>query len=598
MSEKEIASREIRFAVHIPEKFGLREDTHYVKEQIYYKDGTTAPNTYLIENYERPVWVTKPMYRDHKSKKEREHMDKLTRYSVTESKLPQVIAAAIDKRHLSRRLKELKKSPYVYGADQTSTSLIKLRNLKTNNYLQHPYTLSVLDIESTTDEHNKKIHLITIVMKDKLFMAVVRSFLPKGKSDERHREAFKACVAEYLPAYKDFPMEIGFADTEVEAIMLVFNRLHQWKPDLLAVWNIGFDMRLMEKKLRENNILPEDIFCDPDLPKELRVCEFKEGVTHMTTSSGKHKPLPPSLQWHTYALTASFFPICAMASYRQLRIGSPEEQDYGLDAILNKEGLGGKLEFKQADKYLSDKKKWHDFMQANYPYEYMVYNIWDCLSVLKLEDKTKDLSERAPSVAQATDFAKFNSNPKKIVDAQFDMGLGEKLVIGCGGGADTLSDTPMSNKPEFGYYDNDVVDDTDYSTLPEDVLFAQEAGDEELSDFDNKDGSECVTLNQKGWIQTLPQGNLMNIGMKILKDYPTVRTAVRLHCFDADKVSSYPTVGIVCNVSKPTTRSEIIEIEGISETTFREANLGLIPGEVNAVTYCTTMFNLPKLEDL
>ena len=39
-------------------------------------------------------------------------------------------------------------------------------------------------------------------------------------------------------------------------------------------------------------------------------------------------------------------------------------------------------------------------------------------------------------------------------------------------------------------------------------------------------------------------------------------------------------------------------LENIDEDIFRQQNLNLVLGRVNAVEYCTTMFNMPKPEEL
>lgn len=62
---KEISKREIRFSVHIPKREGRHEDYHYIKEQITYSDGTRAPNTYLVKDVKRPIWITKESFRNH-----------------------------------------------------------------------------------------------------------------------------------------------------------------------------------------------------------------------------------------------------------------------------------------------------------------------------------------------------------------------------------------------------------------------------------------------------------------------------------------------------------------------------------------------------
>ena len=57
--------------------------------------------------------------------------------------------------------------------------------------------------------------------------------------------------------------------------------------------------------------------------------------------------------------------------------------------------------------------------------------------------------------------------------------------------------------------------------------------------------------------------------------------------------------GEVCfNISKKTTLRELTNIVGIDEEVYRKQNMHLSAGHVNAVEYCSTMFGMPKLDEL
>ena len=60
--------------------------------------------------------------------------------------------------------------------------------------------------------------------------------------------------------------------------------------------------------------------------------------------------------------------------------------------------------------------EWHTYMQKHYPLEYIVYNIYDCIGVEMLDEKTKDLQLSMPMFAGTTDFANFNSLPRKSMN--------------------------------------------------------------------------------------------------------------------------------------------------------------------------------------
>ena len=54
---------------------------------------------------------------------------------------------------------------------------------------------------------------------------------------------------------------------------------------------------------------------------------------------------------------------------------------------------------------------------------------------------------------------------------------------------------------------------------------------------------------------------------------------------------------IVIQTAKTTLR-ELADIVGIDEEVYRKQNMHLSAGHVNAVEYCSTMFGMPKLDEL
>jgi hypothetical protein len=86
--------------------------------------------------------------------------------------------------------------------------------------------------------------------------------------------------------------------------------------------------------------------------------------------------------------------------------------------------------------------------------------------------------------------------------------------------------------------------------------------------------------------------------MRCLAECPDTRTNVRAFVEDIDAVSSYPSDVLACNVSKETTKREIVSIGDIDEFVFRMQNINALSGPINAIEYCTTMFNFPKPEEL
>lgn len=73
------------------------------------------------------------------------------------------------------------------------------------------------------------------------------------------------------------------------------------------------------------------------------------------------------------------------------------------------------------------------------------------------------------------------------------------------------------------------------------------------------------------------------------------RTAIRTNVYDLDSISAYPSAGVACNISKQTTKKELISVEGMSKDDFLYDNINLFSGSINAIEYCTNMFNFPSI---
>jgi hypothetical protein len=87
-------------------------------------------------------------------------------------------------------------------------------------------------------------------------------------------------------------------------------------------------------------------------------------------------------------------------------------------------------------------------------------------------------------------------------------------------------------------------------------------------------------------------------GICLVKENPNLPTNIRIGAVDLDVEGSYPSGGIVLNVSKETTKKEIIEIEGVDENTRRMCTINLSAGHVNAVEICTKMLGMPTLDQM
>lgn len=594
MEVKEIG-RECRFVWHIPEDKSVgRSDLHMVKEVIRYSDGTSKPNIRFIKDHKRPFWVVTPSHRTFEQKREWESLDVLKKIECTQSQLRDTVAKGLNPDWPSRQpLKQLLKSPYVYGADVDSTTWIKYLYKKKYNLVSTRYTYATLDIETDVvnkDTENEPI-IITMAHKNNAFIGYTDKFVfgyanPQGRIEA----AIKKHFADKLDLSKINFIYYQAKDT-VDLIKQTFRQLHEWKPDILGIFNMDFDFPKMMEALEKYGVDPKEVFCDPSIPASLQFFEYLQGPKKKVSASGKVKPINPAEQWHTVKVSASFYVLDAMCAYRHLRLGEQELSSYSLDSILSHVLDKKKLEIPEIAHLKGIVA--HQEGQANHKFDYIAYGFYDSWSMTELEEKTNDMTSKLPSYSGYADFWNFKSQPRRIIDDFFFYLLeNEGLVLGCLGARD--------NK-KFG---DDVVDD-----IPVDGSEDDEDSEEDFDDEDHDDepaaeepkkdefGPQDKTLGLRGWIITLDPSRSV-YGLRLIKEDGTIQTYIRTHTYDSDAVSSYPSATEAANVSRSTTKRELIQIVGVDGDVFRKQNLNLVIGPVNSLEYCSVMFNAPSPDEV
>lgn len=546
MTTKKVKAVECRFAVYCKSTQNT-SDLHSIKEIIHYEDGTTAPNLRLVQNYKRPFYITKKGFQNHKQKKEWEDIDKVTRFESTQTNLCQSIARAIEEPWNKGELRKLNRNPYIYGSDILSTSVIKRSYQDKYPDVNTPYSLAVYDIETDVINGTEEIIMATVSYRDRVVTVIKDTFVAGYTDvDSRLRKLLTKYIGEYVEKRK-INWDIIIVKTEAEIVTECFKKAHEWKPDFLAIWNIMFDLPKSIRALEKVGINPKDVFSDPTIPYEYRFFKLKEGPSTKTTASGRVTPIKPPAQWHTVFCPSSFYLIDAMCAYKHIRTGGAEEPSYSLNAILDKHLGIRKLEFKEAEGLLGIER--HQFMQAKYPLEYVIYNVFDCVSMEELDEKTSDLRLTLPLFSGCSDFENFKSQPRRLADNLHYFCLGKGKVFGS-------------------------------------------SSDEMVSELDK------YTLGLDGWIVTLPAHLVLDNGLQVLDDYKCLRGNIRAHVADLDVSASYPNGGSVFNISKETTHKELCKIKGVSEATQRSQGINLSAGATNAVEFCTELFNVPSMETL
>lgn len=518
------------------------DDLLVIKEYVHYKDGTRKPRIRLRHNVEQDFWVTREKYRTHTDQLEWEDEERLKKYSSTRVGLPRAVARALNYRGHNMSLRHIAKSPYVYGFDIETTSLEKVRYQKRFPDCISPLAeVAVLDIE-TDMTGEKHLNMISLTFKNRAVICITKAFMD-GIDDPVaavHAKAHELIGP--LLEKRQVQLEVKLLDTPGACVAYVMQRAHEWKPDFITVWNINFDLPKIVRELEDENYNLGDVFSDPAVPRPYRFFKYVEGLKIKKTQDGSEMPIHPADQWHVATCPASFYFLDAMCLYKRIRVAGGNEPSYALDAIMKKHLNLGKLKFTATD-HLS-KGEWHKVMQRNYKVEYAVYNIFDCIGLELLDEKTGDVCSAFSVLAGVSDFKNFAKNPRRIVD---------DLHYICRDIGKVISTTPDNLKEDYDKY----------------------------------------VVGLENWIITLASYKIDDNGVELFTDMPWIKSMLRAHCGDLDIEGTYPRIQCILNISKETTYREVGQVQGMTESQRREIGINLTGGSANAIQIAVDAFKLP-----
>lgn len=550
--ESKVIGYECRHATYSPthNHHGIitKNDVHVVKEYIYREDGTRTPNVRCVPNFKREYYVTRELHRNHADKKEYELLERLERREINQAAMADDISRALYHRpgH-GTALRQLAKSPFLYGCDISSTALIKKSYETRWPDLIHPLaSVAVLDIETDVVKGTEDIIIISLTFKERIYTAICTDYLPAHRNPVAKVQGLLQTHLGDMLTERKANVEIGLWATPAECCKAVIAKAHEWQPDLVVVWNMNFDIPRIIAALEAAGESLADVWSDPCVPKANRFFKYTEGKSQKVTQSGKTMPLHPADRWHVVECPASFYIVDAMCIYKRIRTAKGNEPSYSLDAILNKHLGKGKLSLPEYDHYHG--LAWHRAMQSEQPFFYVVYNIFDCIGVEMLDEQTNDVCSTFPTLCGNSDFRNFTSNPRRLVDDLHYFYLARGGVIATTG--------------------VDMTDDNDESV---------------------------VGLND--WIITLPAHLVADNGISLIDGYETLRSMVRIHLADLDIEGTYPTIQVVANISKETTLRELSRIKDISEQHQRITGINMSGGVANAVEIGNMAFGLPTLSE-
>jgi hypothetical protein len=543
---EEIAGLECKHVICSIANDNSGDDLLVIKENVHSKSGAIIPHVHFIQNFKRNFYITKENFRNHEDKKEFEDLDKLQEYTTNQGRLLEAASKALG-RYGNSSLRQLANSPYLYGTDITSSTLLKQRYQEKYPDSISNNSVAVIDLETDVVKGHEQPIYVGVTFRDRAFLGVTAEFI--GDIPDAATKLSKTAhnlLQEHFTA-RNIQLEVKVCVDAGEACWEALQRLHQWRPDFLTMWNMNFDMPRIIKALIDNGYNPADAFSDPQVPERFRFYKYKEGPTKKTTASNKVQPLKPEERWHVMTCPASFYIIDSMCLYKRIRMAEQNEFSYKLDYQLHKHIGKRKLNVPKAELYTG--LAWHEFMQTECRLEYGAYNLFDCIGVELLDEKIKDLAQTISVQSGPSEYGIFKSQPNRLVDQFYFFCLKRnKILASCG--------------------------------------------------LDMTSELDKLTPALKDIILTLPAHCSIGGGIHALRELPDVKCDIHLHVSDLDIVSSYPFSQVILNISKQTTYREVCKIQDASLEVQLLQGINLLGSHVNAYEVAATLYKAPTFDQL
>lgn len=559
-TDNDVIGFECKHVHYIPAIDRSDNDLLFVKGYVHLKDGRLIPQTFTKENFKRPFWVTRQLHRNHQDKKEWEDESKLMRFESTQISLVRNAAKALSVGvPMNGQLRRLARSPYLYGCDITPGALLKQHYMARSPELRSSNQIAVSDTETDIvkrpgDPGFEEIIIQSITFKNQVYLVATEEFF-NGMDLSAVPGAIQEAARKYIGTIMDqrnIQIEIELVKNAGEVAFKILQKAHQWQPDFLTFWNMEYDISKMEQALLEHGYDLGDAWSDPSVAPLYRSYTFKKGQKQKITASGKTMPLHPAEQWHSVIAPTSFFVIDSMCVYLRMRIAKGKQPSYALNAILAKELKNiQKLDFAELDA-IEDGRIWHQEMQKRFKIEYCVYNIFDCIAVELLDERTTDLQTQISAQCEYSEYWKFPSQPRRTCD-------------------------------DLHFFVQDMT--------PKKVCAT--TSDEMFQELDT------LTTSPEGWINTLRSDLIHDDGgIAFIEELPGRPTLFYRDVGDLDLTATYPTLERALNLSKETTANELCNIVGIPEALQRSTGINLTGGYVNAVEILTSVFHAPTFDQI
>lgn len=580
MSEKTIVGTKCRHVTYLPIPKGsdYDYDLHVAKIDNYYSDGTRQPVVKIVKDFKKRFWVSNMRNRQYTQKKERMHLDDCEEILAPRHQMLNAACRALNiKPQFVQRPDQVLRGLYCFGTDLSSTAEYKYRYNQQSlaKECMEFASVAAFDVETNIVNPDKWewIESASLTIKDQTFTVVVRDFITRKfpkMTDEQIIERLHKLDDLYLgDVNKERNIKSTFyvADDEMDLLKYIFGKAHEIKPDIIDAWNMDYDVSRIIEACGRAEYSVADLLSDPDVPVDFRVFKYDPGRESMETKKGVHKNFANFEKWPQVTCASSFAFMDSMCYYYASRKHKGKLPSYRMDAILEREfpdDYNGtdekklakakrnsrirKLKFAESS-HLTGTTDWHKFMQVNFPFEYVIYNKFDCVALEYLDEQTLDLCASLGSACEFSDYTDFASEPKRLANEMHWFNLDLGYAYGTGGQSNVI-------------------------------------------DLDHE------LIGQDGWIITLRSDLLVAKGKNYYPDAPHLNTTIFEDNADIDVKSAYPYANKVLNTSRETLTKELISIEGVDEQARRECGINMSGGFVNASEISKRLFQAPDSFEL
>lgn len=542
-------------------RFSSGNDLLTAKITDIFASGKRVDRLVQIENYKRDFYIVKKKYQGFKDKRDYIEANKCDKHSTNESRLAEQISKCLYGRpDRKANLGEVKNSPYVFGCQESVPVIYKQRYYERfpDHQPAEVFKVAAYDVETyiTKDGGVGPINMASTTMKELAYWSGLRTYFPEEdrKSDATIIAKLNACAAIHLKDYMEKhgveKIDWELADTSGQVVYNNVQAWHRMSMDFVVSWNANFDMEQNEKALDNEGYNLAEVYSDPSIPKAYQDYYYFKGREFKRKVDGSQSPLEPQERFPVVQAPAKWQWFDGMSFYAIKRAPMGKKESYSLQNTAKAEGVEGKLYIPEADHLQPGSVEWHKFMVANYPYEYVMYNIRDNWVIEDLNRKTNDYSISLPSLVTSSELKSYQSQPSMISDKLSFIALKEGYVWGTVGRK--KEDLWKEIKPDL-----------------------------------------------RDWIALLHAELNEDKGKAIYAGLPSWKSRGRGDTDDIDVTGAYPHITVSLNVSNKTTKMEVCEIEGLDRFEFRRVGVNYASSPIaNAVTLCNTIYGMPQLTEI